>query len=363
MTISIAKGGIADIRAHMTALPDGFSSNTVKLCSNESAFGPAPGVIEIATKSVHRMQCYAEQGTGELQQAIARQENIDAARVVCGPGSDELLSRVCRAYLGPGDELVYSVNGYAKFANYARANDATPVPAEDSGFTVSVDNLLANVTERTKIVMVANPDNPTGTWLTDHEIRRLHAGLPGHVLLLLDSAYAEYVDDPDYSAPTALVDEYDNVVMTRTFSKIHGLAGLRLGWLYAPSSIIDTLLKIGTTFPISNIALDCGIAAMKNVEHQREVRDRNKTLRSALWENMSTLGLKPLSSQTNFMLIEFPLSGPNAAGAAEALWARNILIRRFPNLTFANHIRVSIGTENEMKLFFAAMRDYVNGVC
>lgn len=363
MIPSPAKRRIADIRAHMTALPAGFSGETIKLCSNESAFGPAPGVIDVAEKAMHRMQFYAEQGTGELQQAIARREGIDPDRIVCGPGSDELLARLCRAYLGVGDELLYSANGYAKFGNYALANDAVPVPVEDVDFRVSVDNLLARVTPRTRMVMVANPDNPTGTWLPHGEMVRLHEGLPESVLLIVDSAYAEYVDDPCYAVPSALVEDHDNVVMTRTFSKIHGLAGLRLGWLYGPSGIVDTLQRIGTTFPISNIALDCGIAAMADGEYPGEVKQRNRELRTELQDGMRSLGLDPVESQTNFVLIGFPATGPDAAAAAEALWARNVMIRRFPTPVFANHVRVSIGTEEEMALFHSIMRDCLGESC
>ena len=363
MSLPPAKRRIADIRAHMTALPAGFSGDTIKLCSNESAFGPAPGVIDVAEKALHRVQFYAEQGTGALQQAIAGREDIDPDRIVCGPGSDELLARLCRAYLGTGDELLYSVNGYAKFGNYALANDAVPVPVPDADFRVSVDNLLARVTPRTRMVMVANPDNPTGTWLPHSEIARLHKGLPESVLLVVDSAYAEYVDDPCYRVPSALVDDHDNVVMTRTFSKIHGLAGLRLGWLYGPSGIVETIQRIGTTFPISNIALDCGVAAMANGEYQAEIKQRNQALRTGLQDGMRALGLDPVESQTNFVLIGFPAAGPGAAGAAEALWMRNVMVRRFPTPALADHIRVSIGTEEEMALFHSIMSTYLGESC
>ncbi len=363
MSLSPAKRRIADIRTHMTALPAGFSVDTIKLCSNESAFGPAPGVIDVAEKALRRMQFYAEQGTDTLQQAIAQRERIDPDRIVCGPGSDELLARLCRAYLGTDDELLYSINGYAKFANYALANDAVPVRVPDADFQVSVDNLLARVTSQTRMVMVANPDNPTGTWLSGSEIARLHEGLPASVLLVVDSAYAEYVDDPCYTMPSALVDDHDNVVMTRTFSKIHGLAGLRLGWLYGPSSIVETLRRIGTTFPISNVALDCGVAAMANEAYQTEIKQRNRVLRAKLRDDMCALGLDPVESQTNFLLIGFPATGPDAAGADEALWSRNVMVRRFPTPAFANHIRVSIGTEAEMARFHSIMSAYVDESC
>lgn len=363
MNLSPAKRRIVDIRAHMTALPEGFTGDTIKLCSNESSFGPAPGVIDAAQKAVHRMQFYAEQGTGELQQAIAQREGIDPDRIVCGPGSDELLARLCRAYLGVGDEVLYTINGYAKFSNYALANDAMPVRVPDADFRVSVDNLLASVTPRTRMVMVANPDNPTGSWLPHSEIVRLHAGLPESVLLVLDSAYAEYVDDPGYAVPSALVEGHDNVVMTRTFSKIHGLAGLRLGWLYGPSEIVEILRRIGSTFPISNIALDCGIAAMDSGDYPEEIKQLNRSLRNELRDGMRSLGLYPLESQTNFMLIGFPEDGPDALKITDALWERKIMVRCFPNPVLINYIRVSIGTEEEMAQFHSAMRTCLDELC
>ncbi len=355
MSGPIAKRGIHAIKAHMSALPAGFSGETIKLCSNESAFGPASAVIDVATRAVGQIHRYAEQGSAELQASIAATYNLDPRRIVCGPGSDELLARLCRAYLQPGDELIYSANGYAKFGNYALANDATPVKVPDNNFSVDVDAILAGITERTKVITIANPDNPTGTYVPGSEIQRLHQALPDTIVLVLDCAYAEYVDQPDYSIAAELVDASNNVVMTRTFSKIYGLAGLRLGWLYGPDKIIEVINKIGATFPISNIALECGIAAVRETEYTHSVFDRNKKLKTELYHNLSSLGINPIHSQTNFVMAEFtdqPKDNNKSAEAFhDAMWKQNIMLRRFPTPAFKNCIRISIGNENEMQLF------------
>ena len=359
MTYPVPRDGIAKIKPHMAALPKGFDDNIIKLASNESAFGPSPRVIETAQDATTSMHRYAEQGTFALQQTIANAFNLDADRIICGPGSDELLVRLTRAYLNPGDELIYSANGYAKFANYALANDAIPVMARDDNFRVDIDAILDRVSDKTKIVTIANPDNPTGTYVSGTEIRRLHHSLPGHVLLVLDSAYTEYVDQPDFEVASALVEESDNVVMTRTFSKIFGLAGLRLGWLYAPLQIAETMNRISMTFPISNIALACGIEAIKDNDYRNNIFERNQKLRNQLCDDVCSFGLEPVPSQTNFVLVRFPDKNRSASAANEFLWKNGIMVRRFPNPVFENYIRVSIGDETEMQRFTNTLNQFV----
>ena len=328
---------------------DTLSSIRINISSNESALGPSGVVHTAALEAASCMERYAESGDSTLSTAIATSYSLNPAGVVCGSGSDELLARLARAYLRANDELICSVNGYQKFPNYAYANDALPVLANDNEFTADVDQLLSCVTNRTRMVMIANPDNPTGTWLAGTEIVRLHSQLPDNVLLVLDSAYCEYVNSHDFEDPAILVKQHRNVVMTRTFSKIYGLAGLRLGWLYAPSEIAAVVRKVGATFPISNIACDCGLAALADESYKQHVRDYNTRVRTEFTEALRQLGVKVYSSQTNFVLANFANHKPSAVEIFEALVNHGILARRLTSAAFADCIRFTIGLEEEMR--------------
>ena len=341
--------GLLKIRPHMlSADPAALARIRINIGSNESAFGPSPSAISIAIEGARCMERYADGAEIALRRHIADNNALDPAGVVCGNGSDDLLARLARAFLRPGDELICSVNGYQKFPNYALANDAVPVLAQDDEFRVDVDGILNCVSERTRIVMIANPDNPTGTWLTGREIRQLHAGLPENVLLILDSAYLEYVDDPEFENPAALVEEFENVVMTRTFSKIYGLAGIRLGWLYAPHRIADAIRRIGLTFPLSNFAFECGKLALADKTHLQDVFDRNRNGRTEFKSTLDQVGALVYPSQTNFLLAKFSGNGVSAAELHRQLVNHGIFARRQTAKAFSDCIRFTIGTESEM---------------
>jgi histidinol-phosphate aminotransferase len=264
---------------------------------------------------------------------------------------------------GPGDELIHSVHGYLKFANYGHANGARPVAAPDERFRASVEGLLGSVSARTRVVMVANPDNPTGTHLSGDEVRRLHAGLPGNVLLVLDSAYAEYVDAADYEVAEALIEEAENVVMTRTFSKIFGLAGLRpglrLGWLYGPSAVADVLRRIGVTFPISGPALAAGTAGLGDGAHRERVRVHNQTWRRWLSGALADLGLQVTPSQCNFVLACFGDPAKSASEASRYLAERGIVVRMFNSPDYRDRVRITLGLEHEMHAVVDALRAFL----
>lgn len=234
------------------------------------------------------------------------------------------------------------------FQNYAYANDAKAVPAQDRSFTVDVDQILNCVTDRTRLVTIANPDNPTGTYISASEVRRLHTALPGHVLLVLDSAYLEYVDAQDFENPMNLVECSENVVMTRTFSKIYGLAGIRLGWAYAPVAVADVLRRASITFPVSNPALSCGIAALKDMKHTASVHA--KTLQTKRWftASLKERDLHVYPSQTNFLLVSFPDPSRSAQKVYDYLMANGIITRRFASTAFSDCIRFTIGLDDEM---------------
>jgi histidinol-phosphate aminotransferase len=343
------RAGTLRIRPHMVTADATKAVAKINIASNESAYGPGEMALAAAAEAVTNMERYAETAQAALGDAIGKHFGLNPQGIVCGHGSDDLLARIGRAYLSSGDELICSCNGYQKIPNYAFANDAEPVAAADREFTVDIDAVLQQVTDRTRVVMIANPDNPTGTYISGAEVRRLHAGLPTNVLLVLDSAYLEYVDAVDYQNPDKLVEEMDNVLMTRTFSKIFGLAGLRLGWLYAPVAIADVLRKIGTTFPISNVAFQASLAALQDRGHNQFVYQQNQQVRQKYSDAFAALGLRVYPSQTNFLLVEFTDGNDSALHAYEYLVAQGIAVRRFAAPAFSRCVRFTLGLEQEMQ--------------
>lgn len=362
MTTVEPRAGILNIRPHMVAAClDDSGREIINICSNENALGPSPRAIAAAETALQTAERYPEGARDRLAEAIGATFRLDPARIVCGHGSDDLLARLARAYLSPGDELIYSVSGYQKIPNYAHANDAVPVGAPDCDLKTDVDAILDRVGKRTRVVMIASPDNPTGLYLPGKEVRRLHAGLPDDVLLVLDSAYAEYVDAPDYEDPVSLIAEAENVVMTRTFSKIFGLAGLRLGWLYGPLEIADVIRRIGITFPVSGPGLAAGVAALADEDYTRQVLATNRTLRKRFTDRLVSLGFRVYPSQTNFVLVPFEDPQKTAIEADAFLTARGIVARRFASAIFSNCMRFTIGREEEMIAAGDALEEFVKG--
>jgi histidinol-phosphate aminotransferase len=340
---------------------DGLPPVSSDLSSNENAFGPSPRAVAAARASLSLPERYRESAAKELAEAIAERFGLDAGRIVVGHGSDDLLARLARAFLNAGSELVHSRNGYLKFPNYAHANDARPVPAADRCLRADVDGILACLTKRTRAVFLANPDNPSGSYLPGAEIRRLHAGLPERVLLVLDSAYAEYVDATDYEPPERLVDEAPNVAMTRTFSKIFGLAGLRLGWLYGPPLVADAVRRIGVTFPVSTPAVAAGSAALADRAHAQMVFASNGAIRRSFSEELCRLGLHVHPSQANFVLVRFDDEARPAAAAYKFLRATGIVTRRFASPAYNDHIRITLGPNRELSRAARGLAAFLTG--
>src|SRR5437660_5020044 len=271
----------------------------IRLASNESALGPSPKAIAVYKALADEIHRYPDGGAAELRAAIGRRHELDPERIVCGAGSDELIGMLLRAYAGVGDEGLYSRHGFLMYPIGALSAGATPVAVPEQDLTADVDGFLAGVTERTKIVFIANPNNPTGTYLSANEMARLHAGLPPHVVLAIDAAYAEFVNRNDYEAGTALVDRAENVVMLRTFSKIYALAGLRLGWAYCPPAIADVLNRIRGPFNVSAAALAAGVAAVEDVGALARARGHNARWLAGLSERLTTIGLELTPSVGN----------------------------------------------------------------
>ena len=361
MSLLRPKSGIHQIKAHMLANDSSdYPPTRIALNSNESAFGPCQSAIDAARASSVNLARYLENPVSLLAPLIAKRQGLEVDRIAIGHGSDDLLARLARVYLGENSEMIRSCNGYLKTPNYAFANNATPVSVIDRAFTTSVDAILEAVTEKTRMVYVANPENPAGTYISGNEIRRLHLALPSHVVLVLDCAYEEYVDASDYEAGHLLARESENIVVTMTFSKIYGLAGARVGWMYASKEIIDMVTRIGLTFPVASSSVAAAMAALEDETHINYVFQTNRRLRNAFSKNMKNLGLKVYPSQTNFVLLEFEPGEHSAAACADHLSRQGIAIRRFASVAYENCIRVTIGIEADMKRIEAAITVFLN---
>src|SRR5215469_12622173 len=246
-----------------------------KLSSNESPLGPSPRAIDAYRQAAGHLEDYPDGAVTALREAIGRVYGLDPPRIVCGAGSDDLFHLLARAYLTDADEAIYTKHGFLIFPIAILGTGATPIVAPEKDFTADVDAILAAVTPKTKMVFLANPNNPTGTYVPFDEVKRLHQGLPPHVLLVLDAAYSEYVRANDYESGIELVATSENVVMCRTFSKIHGLAALRLGWMYGPAHVVDAVNRIRGPFNITGPAIAAGVAAIEDLEHQERSREHN----------------------------------------------------------------------------------------
>ena len=321
----------------------------------------SPLAIEAARNCLVNGHLYPEVDTHGLAEEIGKYFSLDANRMVFGPGSDEILQRIVNTFAGPGDELIYSKNAYMQFPIYAKLAGATPVPAADEDFHYSVDSILESLSDRTKVVLIANPDNPSGTYLSSLETRRLHSGLPANVLLIIDAAYEEFALVEDYESGTKLVHEFDNVIVTRTFSKVFGMAGLRLGWCYGPKWIADLLTKIGPSFPANNVAYSSGIACIRDVGHTENVLQHNKKWIDNLGTEFSNLGLKTYPSQTNFVLVKFLVGcGRTADETNQHLNQNGIIPRQFAVNSFRDKLRFTVGTDQEMIKTIEVMQRFLS---
>jgi histidinol-phosphate aminotransferase len=353
--------GILNIEAYVpgeSALPGGIEP--VKLSSNETPLGPSPKAIEAFRAAAGTLERYPDGSAGELRRAIAHRYGLDADRIVCGAGSDELLSLLAHAYLGPGDEGIFTEHGFLVYRIAILANGATPVVAPEKGLKTDVDAILARVSDRTRIVFLANPNNPTGTYVGIDEVRRLRAGLPSRVLLVLDAAYAEYVRRNDYEAGIELVATTQNTVMTRTFSKIHGLAALRLGWAYCPAAVADVLNRIRGPFNVSSPAILAGIAAMADQAHMEKAVEHNETELAWLTAEIGKLGLAVTPSVANFLLIHFPPDPARGAAAADAfLKSRGLILRRVASYGLPDCLRLTVGRAADNRAVVAALAAFI----
>ncbi|TPK98609.1 MULTISPECIES: histidinol-phosphate transaminase [unclassified Mesorhizobium] len=355
------RAGIMDIEAYVpgkSTAPAGVAK-VYKLSANENPLGPSPKAIEAAREVAAKLDVYPDGSARRLREAIAEVHGLNPANIICSNGSDEILGLLAQTYLAPGDEAVFTEHAFMVYKIYIQAAGAKPVAVKETDERADIDAILAAVTPATRVVFLANPNNPTGTYVPFQEVRRLHAALPKDVLLVLDAAYAEYVRRNDYEAGIELAGSSENVVMTRTFSKL-GLGGARVGWMYGPAHIVDAINRIRGPFNVNATAIEAGIAAIRDRAHIERSATHNEKWLAWLSAELTGLGLRVTPSVGNFVLIHFPDGKKHSAAAADDyLSARGYILRRVTGYGFPNALRMSIGTEEANRGVIDALKTFL----
>ena len=355
------RGGILKIlRYRGGEAPDSSIPGAVKMSSNESPFGASAKARAAYLKAADNLSLYPDGDATALRQTIAARHGIEAARIVCGAGSDEIIHLLAQIYLEAGDEAIHMRHGFAIYRIAILAAGGRPVIAEEETLMARADRILEKVSERTKIVFLANPNNPTSSCMGEEEIRRLHAALPEKTLLVIDAAYAEYADRADDISAMSLVGESENVVMTRTFSKIYGLAALRLGWAYAPAEVAEMLNRTRAPFNVSGAALAAGRAAYEDVRFTESVRRHAIGWRAAMRERAIALGLDAPLSETNFILMRFPRGEDQASRAYRFLAARGFQLRPMGIYALPDALRASAALDEATERFARTLEEFMS---
>lgn len=355
------KAGILDIVPYVAgkSKTSAYAGKVIKLSSNENPLGPSPKAVKAYSDAAAQLHRYPDSGCAELREALGKAHRLDPLRIVCGDGSDELIGLLIHAYAGRGDEVLFSEYGFAMYKIYAQGAGATPVAAFEKDLTADVNTLLSKVTPQTRLLFLANPNNPTGTYLPASELKRLRSHLREDIILVIDAAYAEYAERPDYTSGKELVDAGENTVMLRTFSKIYGLAALRLGWGYYPASIAGVMNRVRGPFNVSSAAQASGIAALEDTEHVALAKAHNHKWLPWVSQELTQFGITVYPSLGNFVLAEFPYTGKTAAKANEFLMDRGIIVREMTGYSLPCTLRITIGTEEENHALVEALRAFL----
>jgi histidinol-phosphate aminotransferase len=356
------KPGVLEIDPYVggRAHAPGAEGPVYKLSANESPLGPSPEAVAAFQSAQGSLEIYPEGSAKILREAIGQVHGLNPERIVCGNGSDEILTMLANAFLRPGDEVMFSEHGFLVYRIATLANSATPVVVPEKNYRTDVDAMLTRMSAKTRLVYVTNPSNPTGTYLTGEELRRLHAGMPKTALLVIDAAYAEYVRRNDFDTGMELVSQFDNVVMTRTFSKIYGLAGLRVGWAFCPAHVVDVLNRVRGPFNVNVPAQRAAAAALRDRKHLSQSFEYNEKWRDWLTAGIRKTGLRVDDSVANFVLIHFPESGPHTATAADAfLGERGLVLRHVAAYGLPHCLRLTIGSEEANRKVVAALAEFM----
>lgn len=349
MDISLYQGGAS----HVAGV-----ENVVKLSSNENPLGASDKARDAYARIAHQLHRYPSSDHAGLRAAIAEVCDLNADNIICGNGSDEVITLLCQAYAGPGREVVHTEHGFGMYRISALAAGATPVEVRERERVTDVDAVLAACTEKTALVFIANPNNPTGTMISAAEVQKLADGIPPQAILVLDGAYAEYVEG--YDGGAAFVEQRENVVMTRTFSKIYGLGGLRVGWGYAPKAIIDVLMRVRGPFNVSNAGLAAAEAAMRDTAWTSHCRDENARMRVWLSDALAEIGVPSDVSCTNFVLARFA-SEQEAVAVDAYLKTQGLIVRMVGSYNLPNCLRITVGDESSCRRVVHAVRQFKEG--
>src|SRR6185436_9080420 len=355
------KPGVMDIDAYVPGRSEAAGAKRVyKMSSNESPFGPSPKAVAAYESAEAALGIYPEGSARILREAIAAHYGLAADRIVCGNGSDEILTLLANAYVRPGDEVLFSAHAFSLYKIVTLANSGVPVEVPTPDLTLHIDDMIARVSGKTRLVYVANPNNPTASYVSVSEMRRLHRALPDSAILVIDAAYAEYVQKNDYEAGIELVSTTSNVVMTRTFSKVYGLAGIRVGWAYCPKAIADVLNRVRAPFNVNIAAQRAAVAALADQAFVAQALKHNETWRTRLIEQIRGLSLRVDDSVANFVLIHFPEKpGLSAADADRFLMSKGIILRGCASYGLPQCLRVTIGSDEANTAAVDALRAFV----
>lgn len=353
---------ILKIHPYVAGESKGGAKRTIKLASNENPLGPSPKVKAAIAPELDRLERYPDGGALALRQAIGETYGITPKNIMCGNGSEQLIACIAQIFAGPGDEVIQTEFAFISYRISTLAAGADLIAVKEKDYTTDVDAILAAVTDKTKIVFLANPNNPTGTWIPDSEMRRLRKELPAHILLAIDAAYADYVEEEAYEPGKVLVDEAiasgaENVCMIRTFSKIYGLAALRIGWCYGPPLVIDAINRVRGAFNLSTVAQVAGIAALKDQDWVEKVKRLNNDELPRVASALKKMGLEVLPSVGNFLLAKFPGGSGQAAEVFSNLKTRGIILRPVVGYGLPRFLRISIGTREENDLMLEALKE------
>jgi histidinol-phosphate aminotransferase len=358
MTLS-PKPGVMEIDAYVPGRSEAKGAARVfKLSSNESPFGPSPKAIAAYEAAEPVLGMYPEGSARILREAIAAHYGLASDRIVCGNGSDEILTLLANCYVRPKDEVMFSAHAFSLYKIVTLANSGVPVEIPTPDLKLDVGDLIARVGPKTRLVYIANPNNPTASYVSVSDMRRLHAALPDSALLVIDAAYSEYVKRNDFEAGIELVSTSANVVMTRTFSKVYGLAGLRVGWAYCPKLVADVLHRVRAPFNVNIAAQKAAVAALGDRSHIENSLQHNETWRAWLIEEIRALGLRLDDSVANFVLIHFP-GEERAAAADRYLMAKGVIMRGCASYDLPQCLRLTVGGEEANRTAVQALRDFV----
>jgi len=350
-SIKLYKGGTSKIAG---------INKIIKLSSNESPFGPSKKVIEAYERSSGKLSRYPELTAESLQFAIANKNNLNSDQIICGTGSDEILIFTVLTFCSPGDEVIHAQHGFEMYPIITKYAGAESILASEIDYKISIDSIVDKISNSTKIIFIANPNNPTSTYLKRDELRSLLNKIPSNIVVVIDAAYAEFADAYDYDKTFSLADEYDNVIITRTFSKAYSLAGLRLGWGYASKSLINMIKKLRPPFNLPPGAIAAGIAALNDERHLEKVVNHNNSIKSWFIDELNNLGFKAYKTQANFIFVIIPeKKNQNASLVNDFLLSRGIAVRYLLSYGLKNALRITLGKKDELNLTIKALNEFI----